>query len=54
MSGFWVYNLVDYLDTREGVPVEAMMYQETDIQNCSVTSISLSTSNSFGLGQVHT
>ena len=51
MPGFWVYKLVDFVDARAGVPVEEMIYHQTNIQNCSVTSISMSSTNPFGLGQ---
>jgi hypothetical protein len=44
ISGFWDYTLADFLDTRDGVPFDGMIYQNTNIQNCSVGSITLTQS----------
>lgn len=46
ISGLYNYGLKDYLDTREGVPANGMVYQNTNLQNCSVALISLTQGDS--------
>src|SRR5579859_1312416 len=40
-TGVFDYALVDYLDTRPGVPFDGMIYQNAEVTNCSVPKISL-------------